>query len=525
MGNALKRSVFHLFRGKWKTVLLMLTMVTVSVLVLTALVIVHAVKTTEKSLHDRLMTTFMLQQDAYNSELFVNNVFYEGPKLTEEIYDTICSMDEIVDSNRETSSGTARLEFSGRMDLLPNSWYMAAKTEDWTYVSEMSFGIINNLLTAEQINCYGNENSRLNSLFTSGKYELVEGRHIQPDDNHVLLISKDVADLNGLRVGDTVYIGRSQLSVDQMNEILDPADEKTWREDIAWMRDDPDAWDAREFVFAEPFRIVGLYTVEVESTLDFIPSVVPENLVFMDYSTMEYMKEKSAEADGTTISDFQRQYYFDEFSFEVSDPSVFDETIDRIKEEIPETELFRWTTNADSDRVATAPIQWIGKIAYSFAVAIACAGVILCTLIALFWNKSRKREVGILLSTGEKKRSIIFQILTEGVVVALIAVLLSLPIVALVINKMDTASMLKTAAAETYQEQLFEDNAETPLTGGVRKLDVTNRNFTPEKLDLSLDFGTVSMTLVIMLLTVCIALLLANIGLVFKSPKKILEQN
>ena len=85
--------------------------------------------------------------------------------------------------------------------------------------------------------------------------------------------------------------------------------------------------------------------------------------------------------------------------------------------------------------------------------------------------------------------------------------------------------MLKTAAAETYQEQVFEDNAETPLTGGVRKLDVTNRNFTPEKLDLSLDFGTVSMTLVIMLLTVCIALLLANIGLVFKSPKKILEQN
>lgn len=47
-------------------------------------------------------------------------------------------------------------------------------------------------------------NSELSLKFLNGTYTLVEGRHIQPDDSYAALISKELADKNGLSVGDDI---------------------------------------------------------------------------------------------------------------------------------------------------------------------------------------------------------------------------------------------------------------------------------------------------------------------------------
>ena len=47
-------------------------------------------------------------------------------------------------------------------------------------------------------------NSELSLKFLNGTYTLVEGRHIQPDDSYAALISKELADKNGLSVGDNI---------------------------------------------------------------------------------------------------------------------------------------------------------------------------------------------------------------------------------------------------------------------------------------------------------------------------------
>ena len=52
--------------------------------------------------------------------------------------------------------------------------------------------------------CYSFYNSQYHELFLSGRFELVEGKHITDDMSNGVIISKELADRNNLKVGDTV---------------------------------------------------------------------------------------------------------------------------------------------------------------------------------------------------------------------------------------------------------------------------------------------------------------------------------
>ena len=58
--------------------------------------------------------------------------------------------------------------------------------------------------------------SEKSSEFESGRYSLVDGRHIKPEDKYVVMISKELADYNDLSVGDTMtmYCLDSDSNVD-----------------------------------------------------------------------------------------------------------------------------------------------------------------------------------------------------------------------------------------------------------------------------------------------------------------------
>ena len=47
-------------------------------------------------------------------------------------------------------------------------------------------------------------NSKYNELFISGRFELVEGSHITEDVSNGLILSKNCAEKNGLKLGDKV---------------------------------------------------------------------------------------------------------------------------------------------------------------------------------------------------------------------------------------------------------------------------------------------------------------------------------
>ena len=51
---------------------------------------------------------------------------------------------------------------------------------------------------------YGSYNSQYHELFLSGRFELVEGTHITDDMTGSIIISRELAEWNGLKVGDTL---------------------------------------------------------------------------------------------------------------------------------------------------------------------------------------------------------------------------------------------------------------------------------------------------------------------------------
>lgn len=51
---------------------------------------------------------------------------------------------------------------------------------------------------------YGSINTKYNQLFSSGRFELVEGSHITENVKNGLIISKENAERNGIKIGDKV---------------------------------------------------------------------------------------------------------------------------------------------------------------------------------------------------------------------------------------------------------------------------------------------------------------------------------
>lgn len=110
--------------------------------------------------------------------------YYNGDLITQEIVDAIGKVDSVVDYNSEDTGGFygAGVNFK----YLPSALGLSYTS----YGQALSYTVT---LSSEKCRA-----------FQSGKYKLVDGRHITPEDKYVCLISKELADYNKLSVGDKV---------------------------------------------------------------------------------------------------------------------------------------------------------------------------------------------------------------------------------------------------------------------------------------------------------------------------------
>ena len=121
-----------------------------------------------------------------------------------------------------------------------------------SYYNEMSKIIVN---TEENVinsfYTYGSLNSEYNELFVSGQFELVEGSHIMEDVSNGLILSKNCAEKNGLKIGDKVTgindPNNGDPEVDM--EIVGLFDVVADKEDEANMYDAATLWDYTDYAF------------------------------------------------------------------------------------------------------------------------------------------------------------------------------------------------------------------------------------------------------------------------------------
>jgi len=228
--------------------------------------------------------------------------------------------------------------------------------------------------------CYGSYNSNYHELFLSGRFELAEGSHITDDMTDGVVISKQLADRNKLKIGDTVtgiYYPESNTPAVDM-KIVGVFDIVADKDDQINMYDDASYYDYSNYVFCSMKAANGLL--------------------------------KGWGEDGEGIS---------EAYFYVSDAARLGQVI---KEGQSISSInwnnFKITANDEVYQNISNSLSDTNTLITTLIVVITIVSMVLIILILSMSIRNRKRETGILLAVGVAKPSVLLQYLSETLLIA-----------------------------------------------------------------------------------------------------------
>ena len=245
-------------------------------------------------------------------------------------------------------------------------------------------------------------NSEQCKQFQSGKFTLEAGRHIREDDKHVIILSKEVAERNNLKPGDKITL---------------------------------DVFETKSKVELE---VVGIYSGAGGTGGEaMMASQVPENAGFVDFKTMwEHFGRK---IDGYPSIDIH-----------VNDPAKINEVYEKVKS-LPEVKgktLKAEITNEEYESISN-PLESMQKMVGGVVTAITVVSIAILALLLFLWTRGRKREMGVLLAIGKSKVGIVGQLLTENLLVAVLAFAASYFITRLIADQVCAFFIAQTAAEVT----------------------------------------------------------------------------
>jgi len=322
------------------------------------------------------------------------------------------------------------------------------------------FGIDTSYLTKDNYTIFSLTNTESFTLFTSGGFTLVEGRHITDADsnNKVALISSPLAEVNNLSVGDSITI----TAWSYMMEVLNKTDSLTL--EIVGIFDFPETLDFTVF----------------ESSMD---SDYPANYIF---------------APGEVLSFYCGGYSPFLINVYLHETGEIEEYIADMRKELgdvyddPERGEFYYNYIWDEEWYSTVskPIIEVSNITTATAVVLGIGIFIIILLIYALLLNSKKYEMGIYLTLGESKARLVIQIVLEELALLLVALILACllglatapALSSMVIDR--SASEINFAIEEQREDMIrYENNGQYSMWNAISRAEVTYSNVN-EQLDI-----------------------------------------
>lgn len=204
---------------------------------------------------------------------------------------------------------------------------------------------------------------------------------------YVVLVNTVLADLNGLRVGDTLTL---TPTMDGFNSV------------------------------AIDYEIIGIYELlEVEderTTSSLSTSLLGQNRLYTPFNTLSSL--------GYTQQDLD-EVLLDKAVITLDDPMNIESYMASIEGLID----LQYGTISANDAVyeeLAGPIESLGELSSILVWIVVIAGASILSLITALTINQRKNEIGILLAIGESKMKIVSQFIVEVVTIAIIAFTLSI---------------------------------------------------------------------------------------------------
>ena len=336
--NVLKRAFLYDTRKRGKSLTLFLLFTLITIFVTISFSVLSATQAAATNLRETVGASFTLRGKPMELNASEEDYAMQFAHISQQDIDLIAGSTEIKACNAQQSA--------------------TATSSGFIFPSGMPSGAIS-----------ANTSSAWNRNFTSDILILAEGRHITQEDQHVALVSRELAEENELDVGNELSLGP-----------------------------------------ATTVEIIGIY--ESDPSMEF-----DNDTIFTDHSTYWALTESAA---GT---------YSGRVDFFVSDPARLETVMEQVKKDVP-LQWEDYTLQADTaeyDAIAYQ-LSTIGRLTTLLIVSTITVSVIVLFLILAMRIRGRVHEVGVLLAVGVAKGRIIAQFFVETTAILLLTFLFSCPV-------------------------------------------------------------------------------------------------
>ena len=287
--------------------------------------------------------------------------------------------------------------------------------------------------------------SKSNIDFKSEVLKLKKGRHIEENDKNKIMIHEKFAELNNVNLGD-------KIKLSQEGKILE-------------------------------LEIVGIYSGDKTNTFNGLSSDFIENTVYTDYKSSQQLSNSIANNKVTSVE------------YGVEDPTKLDDVIKAV-ENLGINNLMVSKSNKNYELV-TSSVESITKITNMIRIGSVVVGVVILSLILMFWVRERTYEIGILLSLGTSKVNLVLQFIVEVILVTIFALMIALGI------EIVTIKYLASNVGSIFSEELPKSIADELMKISVNGIDIVN-------------------LVIVMIAIVIISVVVALLPILKMKPKKIL---
>lgn len=334
-----------------------------------------------------LGSSFVVAADTQNESLYEEYIsdgeqlgsVFAGKKITSQLVEQILNIDGIVDYEVK--------------DYLPVWTNVKLKEAGWVESTpDENFSEENLELQRSSTNAIFCGNGEMNVNFRIGAVSVSAGRNILKDDKSTAVISEYLAEKNNLSVGDSIILETKRGLYEPAREPFETLGEP------------------------ERLEIVGIFSVNFEQEISMFTNEneCVDNFIFIDqYTGSQFKKNLETLFPGNEA--------YNEVTFFVQSSEILEDVLEKAEQEV---DLSGLKVSLD-DSAYSASVKPLRQI-HMFAVILIASGSIGCVvilyLILSLWIKGRIHETGILISIGIGKRSILWQMILECIIIATIAV-------------------------------------------------------------------------------------------------------
>ena len=287
--------------------------------------------------------------------------------------------------------------------------------------------------------------SKSNIDFKSEVLKLEKGRHIEENDNNKIMIHEKFAELNNVNLGDKIKLAQEGKSLE--------------------------------------LEVVGIYSGEKTNTFNGLSSDFIENTVYTDYNSSQELSNLIANNKVTSVE------------YGVEDPTKLDDVIKSV-EDLGLNNLMVSKSNKNYELI-TSSVESITKITNIIRIGSVVVGVVILSLILMFWVRERTYEIGILLSLGTSKVNLVLQFIVEVLLVTIFGLIIALGI------EIATIKYLASNVGSIFSEELPKSIADELMKMSVNGIDIVN-------------------LVIVMIAIVIISVVVALLPILKMKPKKIL---